>query len=138
MNIRNCNNPRVGGTMSRRSPEAETKSPAADGFHLSCVGDFFSGAVPVFGLFAHAENQESLVSYPRGDAVFLQKGRANVETSQAGFGANLVGTVALAGAGLLSGVGLAAAAMPVAVLGVAALVVSGVNNAFTREEIRSA
>ena len=130
MNIRSDHPTCAGATKSRQRLEA--------GFHLSHITDFFCGALPGVGLFAHTENMESLVSYPKGDAVWVCKGRASVETCQDGFRANLFGSVAVAGAGILSGVGLAAAAMPVAGLGVAALAVSGATNAFTRQEIRSA
>ena len=137
MNIRDYPISGAPVAMSRRGPDAGANDQAEDGLHLNIFTDFFSAAIPGGGLFSHVENMESLVSFPKGNAVFLHKGRADVETCQAGFGANLVGTVAMAGAGIVAGFGLAAAAMPIAGLGICALGVSGATNAFTRHQIRS-
>jgi hypothetical protein len=129
----------LGSRVLQRGSEYEPKSGEGHvgSFSPAYIADVFAGSVPVTGMFAHAVNMESLVRYPKGDAVYLKKGRASVETCQAGVSANLLGTLALAGAGVLSGIGLTAAVLPVAGLGLSALLYSGATNAFTRQEIAS-
>jgi hypothetical protein len=138
---------RAAGALSRRVPNAGVehqpesslnKGGCSSPFSTAFIADLFAGSVPITGMFAHAVNMESLVCYPKGNAVYLRKGDATIETCQAGVSSNLLGALALAGAGILSGIGLAATALPVAGLGLSALLLSGATNAFTRQEIASA
>jgi hypothetical protein len=147
MSISENSTSRAAGALNRRVPGRQVNHPpqgrpsSADGsrsFSPAFISDVFAGSVPVTGMFAHTVNMESLVVYPQGDAVYLSKGRASIETCQSGVTSNLMGTLALAGAGLMSSLGLAAAALPVAGLGLSALLFSGATNAFTRREIASA
>lgn len=121
-----------------RLPSGGHAPSPVEGACFHSIPDFFSGALPAVGMFAHVENLESMVSFPKGDAVYRSMGRASVETCQAGVRANLVGTAAVAGAALLSGLGLASAALPLAGVGVGALLVSGATNVFTRHQMSSA
>lgn len=119
MNVRSTPNHRIPGPIGRSLP-----------------GDLLGGALPVLGMFAQAENMESLVRYPQGEPIYLRKGYASVELCQAGVRANLLGSAALAGSGILAASGLAAAATPVLALAVGALSLSGAVNALARQQIQ--